>query len=319
MGKALFFQGEKYFGYGFADHIFSPQRHYRVLEEIKRRNLLEHETLVKVKTKAASEEILKLFHAEEYIRRVKDLSAKGEGYLDYGDTPATMSIYEKACNVVWAAVEGIKEVWRGKIKKSFNMVGGLHHAFPERAAGFCVFNDVAIAIKHGLENLRIEKILYIDIDAHHGDGVFYGFYTNPKVWIADVHQIGLFPGTGFRDETGEEKAKGTKINFPLIAGSGDEELLRCVQEIIKFGKRCEPEIILLQGGVDGFKEDPLTHLNYTLKGYLEAVKKISELAEGVCEGKLMFFGGGGYNYQNCAKAWSSVLELFLGSWSKINY
>lgn len=266
-----------------------------------------------MKTRPVSEKILRLFHTEEYVKKVKDLSEKGYGYLDYGDTPAFRGMYDVTRHVVYAAVKAVELVSKGEVNQSFNMVGGLHHAFKDRAEGFCVFNDVAVAITYTLQKLNMKRILYVDIDAHHGNGVFYSFYDDPRVWIVDIHQSGktLYPGTGFEDEKGEGKAYGTKLNFPLEPFATDKDLLDAVDKAVEFGRKAKPNIVLMQAGVDCVEGDPITSLRFSLKGHLEAVKKFYDLSCDVCSGKMIIFGGGGYNYENCTKAWINILKLLV--------
>ncbi|MEM5829327.1 MAG: acetoin utilization protein AcuC [Candidatus Aenigmatarchaeota archaeon] len=312
MIRILFFSSKEYFSYGFENHPFSRERYEETIKEMERRNLFDRENLKIIEPKRASEKILRLFHSQDYINIVKELSEKGEGYLD-PDTPAFKGMFEVSSTVVGASVEAVERVLKGEADKSFNLVGGLHHAKRQGSSGFCIFNDVAIAISYALDKLKAKRIFYVDVDAHHGDGVFYSFYEDERVWIADIHQDGttLFPGTGFEFEVGGGKAYGTKRNFSLPPYSGDKELMEALCKILEFGEKAEPEIILLQAGADGIKGDPLTQLQYSLKAHSKFVREINELAEKICEGKLIIFGGGGYNITNCKKAWSNALEILL--------
>lgn len=313
MKKTLFFQGDKYLAYGFPNHPLSPARHLATLEKIKTRGLFERKNIIKIEAEPVSDSILKLFHTEEYIQQVKSLSLKGSGRLD-PDTPAFKGMFDISRRVVGSSVKAVELVLKGKADCSFNMVGGLHHAREDRAAGFCVFNDAAVVIAYALKKLKVERILYVDMDAHHGDGVFYGFYNNPRVWIGDIHQNGrsLYPGTGFEWETGEGMAVGTKMNFSLHPGASDKELLEAIDEILNLGKKALPQIILLQAGTDGIEGDPITALRYTINGHLEAVKRVHGLASELCDGRLVVFGGGGYNINNTTEAWTNILD-FLSS------
>jgi len=261
----------------------------------------------------ATREEVEAFHDPEYVEFVRRVSERGTGYLDYGDTPAFKGVYEASMWVVGATLTALEAVISGRATRSFNPIGGLHHARRDRASGFCVFNDVAIAIAIALEAHSVERVLYVDIDAHHGDGVFYGFYDDPRVWIFDVHEDGryLYPGTGFRHERGSGDALGTKLNYPLPPGAGDQELLKAMEELESFASEASPDLIILQAGADGLASDPLTHLLYSTKGYVAAVSKVRELANELCNGRLVAVGGGGYDRRALAQAWIGLIEELL--------
>ncbi len=259
----------------------------------------------------AKREDLLLFHDEEYVKFVEQASKRGIGVLDYGDTPAFSGVFEASCYVVGSTLLGLEKIMQGEALHAFNPMGGLHHARKKSAGGFCVFNDVAIAISKALKDYGVKRVLYVDLDAHDGDGVLYGFYDDPRVYIADIHESGrfLYPGTGFREEEGAGEAKGTKLNIPLNPGDGDEKLLLAMEEVKAFAKRAKPEIIILQCGADGLLSDPLTHLRYSHKGHRLAVQIVHELAHELCEGRLLATGGGGYNRRDTAKAWVNAIDV----------
>ncbi|WP_455370089.1 acetoin utilization protein AcuC, partial [[Eubacterium] cellulosolvens] len=262
---------------------------------------------------AKSEEIL-LFHKEEYVKKVKDYSRLGYGLLDDGDTPAFKGCFEVTSWIVGASLVGIEAVINGKADHAFNFSGGLHHAPPNKASGFCIFNDPAICISILKKKYGIKRIAYIDIDAHHGDGVMYGFYNDPSVLNIDFHEDGryLFPGRGFSDEVGEGEAKGLKINIPLPPNVNDKLYLEAFHRIVPAALRSyEPEIILLQSGADSHKGDPLTHLSITVKTYYEIASWLHKFVHEMCSGKIMIFGGGGYLLSNVARCWVKVLSVFL--------
>src|SRR5689334_12313942 len=213
--------------------------------------------------RSASEEEILLFHEREYVQLVKRYSEKGTGLLDSGDTPAFKGCFEATSLVVGASLEACDKIMRGEFDHAFNPSGGLHHAHPERASGFCIFNDPAVVIAHLKSKYGLRRIVYLDIDAHHGDGVMYGYYDDPAVLDIDFHESGrfLFPGTGFPDETGKGAAKGLKLNIPLLPYTGDEAFLQAFHQVVpetvrKFG----PEIILIQCGADGHSDDRLAQL-----------------------------------------------------------
>ena len=260
----------------------------------------------------ASRPLLETFHRPEYIEFVE----RASGYehpilLDTGDTPSFPGCYEEAARLVQGASVALdRAIETGR--PAFHPAGGLHHARPDRASGFCIFNDVAVAVDRAVRNGR--RVAYIDIDAHHGDGVMYGFYDSGKVLDIDVHQDGrtLFPGTGFARETGEGDGSGLKVNLPLPPLSGNEALLPLFRRIVPpLLREFRPEVIVLQHGVDGHVGDALAHLQYTPDAYTEIVRQLLALAQEICAGRLVVTGGGGYR----ASAVSRVLAragLILG-------
>ncbi len=263
-----------------------------------------------IKPVLASEDDVLLFHTKEYVDFVKAKSKEGTGLLDYGDTPAFKGVYEASCWYVGSVLQCLKLILDKDVKRAFCPIAGLHHAHRDRASGFCVFNDAGIAIEKAKKDYNIKRILYVDIDAHHGDGVFYAFEEDPDVWIADIHQAMLYPGTGNEEETGKGKAEGTKLNIPLIPGSGDEEFKLAFDKVVNFANKARPELIILQCGGDGMAGDPITQLEYQ-NAHKYAAEKLKEIADKFCEGKILAVGGGGYNLQNTAKAWTSICKVFL--------
>lgn len=259
---------------------------------------------------SASDDDLRLFHSPHYIDFVKSSSKAGLGYLDYGDTPSFKGVYEAALFSVGSTLHGLERIIQRRFDHYFNPGGGLHHARRERAGGFCVFNDAAIAIEKALDDFGLARVAYVDIDAHHGDGVFFGFEANEKVIIADIHEDGrfLYPGTGGSTEMGMGKAKGTKLNIPLPPSSGDEIFIKAFDRVEEFVRRFQPEFIFFQCGADGLSGDPITHLNYSANAHLYATTRLHELAHEICHGRLLAMGGGGYNAANVNVAWSSVIE-----------
>ena len=258
----------------------------------------------------ANEENLLLFHTPEYVNFVKSSSEAGTGYLDYGDTPSFKGVYEASLFSVGSSLEGVRQIDEGKLDHFFNPVGGFHHARREKAGGFCVFNDAAIAIEKTLRMQGYDRVAYVDIDAHHGDGIFYGFEDDARVIIGDIHEDGryLYPGTGLSGEKGRGPAEGTKLNISLAPLSGDEEFEIAFDHIESFVRDSKPNFIFFQCGADGLDGDPLTHLKYTAKSHAYAARKLHKLAHDICEGRILAMGGGGYNAANVDLAWMKVLE-----------
>ncbi len=254
---------------------------------------------------------LLLFHSKEFVDLVRDSSKRDEHtLLDYGDTPSFKGVYDASLFVVGSTLKCLKLAVEGNGETHFfNPVGGLHHARRERAGGFCVFNDCSIAMLKALSS-GMAKVAYVDIDAHHGDGVFYGFESDPRIVIGDIHEDGryLYPGTGFATETGKGTAKGTKLNIPLTPNSGDQEFIEAFDRLETFLRGFKPEMIFLQCGADGLEGDPITHLKYTKEAHSYATRKLHALAHELCDGRIIAMGGGGYNPENVEAAWSSVIH-----------
>lgn len=257
-------------------------------------------------------DVLRLFHEEAYINFVKKMSDIGEGLLDYGDTPCFPKCYETYSHVAKASAEMCRML--GRLEHVVNLYGGLHHAYPNRASGFCVFNDVGVAI-YTLRSLGFKRIAYIDIDAHHGDGVMYPFFSDPDLLIIDFHEDGryLFPGTGFTYELGEGGGFGKKVNIVLPPNASDPDYDYAFRMLVpSLIEEFRPEVILLQAGVDSHMGDPLTHLELSDAGYLKLVSSIHALAHKVCGGRLALFGGGGYNLGSVARCWVGAVGELCG-------
>jgi acetoin utilization protein AcuC len=262
---------------------------------------------------SAGREALERFHTAAYIDRVIARSASGEGYLDSGDTPAFPGIYEAACYVVGSVLDAVAQLMSGEHRHVFVPIAGLHHAARDSAAGFCVFNDCGIAIETLRSTYGLERIAYVDIDAHHGDGVFYAFEDDPQLIFADLHEDGryLYPGTGAGEESGRGAARGTKLNIPMAPEADDTAFLDAWERVEAFLDAQAPEFMLLQCGADSIAGDPITHLQYTPAAHRHAAARLCRLADRHCDGRLLALGGGGYNRGNLARAWTAVVEALV--------
>ena len=292
-------------------HPFGPERYWAFKQEYENRNLSE-----KVKQcfgQCATEEQLALFHTQDYIDKVKILSRTGDAYLDGGDTPARKGIYEAASMVVGTTIKAVDHIMQGVCQHAFSPIAGLHHASRKSAAGFCVFNDCGIAIEYLRKQYDIQRIAYVDIDAHHGDGVFYGFEDDKELIFVDLHQDGatLYPGTGAITETGKGDAVGSKLNIPLQANCNDATALKLWQVAEQFLEKAKPEFIILQCGADSLAGDPITQLQLSSAFHQEVAKCLATLADKHSKGRLLALGGGGYNVENIKIAWNDVLESML--------
>jgi acetoin utilization protein AcuC len=251
---------------------------------------------------AASHRLLGTFHEADYVNLVESASVVGKSVpLDTGDTPSFPGCFEAAGRIVEGAVEAVDFALKERAP-AFHPAGGLHHAHSDRASGFCIFNDVAVGVKRAVASGH--RVAYIDIDAHHGDGVMYGFYTSGRVLDIDFHQDGrtLFPGTGRADEAGSGDGAGLKVNLPLLPGAGDEALVPLFRRVVpKMLRAFRPELMVVQHGVDGHAGDPLTSLQYTSVGYDEVDRQIVGLAHELCDDRLVVTGGGGYRPESVAR------------------
>jgi acetoin utilization protein AcuC len=255
---------------------------------------------------------LALFHSADYINFISRKSTEGRGFLDGGDTPAFAGVFNVASDVVGTTLAAVDAVMAGDARRAFVPIAGLHHAGRENAAGFCVFNDCGVAIEYLRQKYKLQRIAYVDIDAHHGDGVFYGFESDPDLIFADMHEDGqfLYPGTGAASETGTAAAKGTKLNIPMPPGAGDQEFMQAWETLEAFVDAGKPEFIILQCGADSLEGDPITHLCYTEEAHAMAASRLCKLADKHCEGRIIATGGGGYNRRNLARAWTRVVQAF---------
>jgi len=253
--------GEELARYGFGDnHPFGPQRMAAFWDEAQRLGL--HELTQVCSPVLASQEIIETFHQHDYVERVKSLSVTGQGFLDAGDTPAFKGVYEAASYVVGSVVDALNVIMAEECKRVFIPIAGLNHARRNTAAGFCVFNDCGRAIEVLRRQFGIQRVAYIDIDAHHGDGVFYSFDEDPDLIFAFIHEDGkhLYPGTGRAEETGTGDAQGTKLNIPLAPGADDATFMRVWPQVEAFLRDHKPEFILLQCGAGSLADDPITHI-----------------------------------------------------------
>ena len=298
--------------YGFGGgHPFGTDRQAVFLRELHAQGL--HAQILQLDSRTASRAELESFHEPEFVERVMQRSRSGGGYLDGGDTPAVIGVFEVASHVVGAGLVALEAIMDGRARRGFVPIGGLHHAARKGAAGFCVFNDCGVVIEQLRRRYGLRRVAYVDIDAHHGDGVFYGFEDDPDVLFADMHEDGrsLYPGTGRADESGRGPARGTKLNIPMPAGSDDVAFMAAWERIEAYLVANEPEFILLQAGTDSINGDPLTHLAYSAAAHGHAAARLAQLADRYCQGRLLAFGGGGYNHQNLASGWTRVLSALL--------
>jgi acetoin utilization protein AcuC len=317
-GKTAFLYHDDYLGYNFGpNHPLRPKRYKDTFELLQRLGIFDEK--VKHYTPCrASEEDLMLVHSQEYIHSVKAKCEEGTGYLDYGDTPARRGVYEASCAKVGGSILGADLIMHGDVEHAFNVGGGLHHATRNSAAGFCVFNDVAIAARHLQQRHGLKRIAIVDVDGHHGDGTQWTFYNEPILTIS-LHRYGrnllgsFYPGTGSVDEVGEGEGRGYSVNVPLPRGTFDEAYIEAFDEIVPpLIERYKPEILLNQFGVDTHYQDPLVGLSLTTKSFVKISSTLHELAHKISDGRYLIFGGGGYEPSNVARCWALMFITVAG-------
>lgn len=313
--KTAFVYTERFgtFTYG-ADHPMRPLRLKLTHELIKEKGLLDlPETRVIEARKAREEEIL-LFHTPEYVRVLKEADkgvVPGDGIhygLGFGDNPAFKGVFEWSSYSTGASLQAAEVVAKGEFDVAFNIAGGLHHAMPARASGFCYINDPAVAIKY-LAALG-KRVAYVDIDSHHGDGVEAAFHDTERVLTVSLHESGrwLFPGTGFPSDMGKKRGRGFSVNLPFPPGTGDALFVAGFKEVVPaFIEAFRPDILVTQLGVDTFASDPITDLKLTTCGFEEMVKEFRALGL-----PWVALGGGGYDMDNVKRAWTLAWAVMNG-------
>lgn len=311
--SCLLVSGEAIAAYGFGQgHPFGPDRHDAFMAAMQASPAFA--SLQHAVARRASRAELEYFHTREYVDRVAEAGAGlGPAFLDGGDTPAFPGVYDIARDVVGASLVAAEAVLNREVTAAFVPIAGLHHAARASAAGFCVFNDCAIAIEHARRVHGLTKVAYVDIDAHHGDGVFYGFEADAGVVFADIHEDGryLYPGTGASHEIGRGEGEGMKLNLPVPPGADDAAFMVMWPQVEAHVRAHAPQFIVLQCGADSIAGDPITHLAFSEQAHFHAAARLMSLSQELdCRGVLAL-GGGGYNRTNIARGWTRVVEALV--------
>jgi acetoin utilization protein AcuC len=299
--------------YDLGDHPLDPVRVELTMALARDLGILNRPDITMITPEPADEVALSRVHRPRYIEAVR---AGGPGYgLDTPDNPVFPGMHEASALVAGATLAAAEEVWSGRVRRAVNVAGGLHHAMPEQASGFCVYNDPAIAIARLLDR-GVERIAYVDVDVHHGDGVQEIFYREPRVLTVSLHEtpLALFPGTGFPDETGGTGAEGSAVNVALPPGTGDAGWLRAFHAVVPSVVRAfRPQVLFSQCGADTHRLDPLADLRLTVDAQRASYLAMRDLAEELCEGRWVVTGGGGYALVEAVpRAWAHLLAIVTG-------
>ena len=301
-------------------HPLRPVRVMLTRELIMAFGLVDDARVREIPARVATDEELVLVHTGRYVDAVKRAGAgeRGEWWqfgFGPGDNPIFPDMHQASARVAGASLAAAEAVVSGGMDHAFNPAGGLHHAMPERASGFCVYDDPAIAIAWMLEK-GVERVAYVDVDVHHGDGPQTIFYDDPRVLTISLHESGhyLFPGTGFVDESGQGEAEGTKVNVPLPPYTLDDSWLEAFEKVVPpLVKRFGPDVLVTQLGCDTHHTDPLAHLSLSTRAYREAARALHDLAHEVAEGRWVATGGGGYQWARVVpRAWTIYFAEMAG-------
>ncbi|MFC4021816.1 acetoin utilization protein AcuC [Micromonospora sp. GCM10011542] len=309
---------ESLLAYDMGDHPLDPVRVELTFALARELGILNRPGVRLVKPEPADDALLARVHDQSYLDAVR-AAPRDPLFAGYGlgtsDNPVFDGIHESSALIAGASVAAAEAVWRGDARRAVNVAGGLHHAMPSRASGFCVYNDPAVAIARLLD-LGAERIAYVDVDVHHGDGVQQIFWNDPRVLTVSLHEtpLALFPGTGFPDETGGLDAEGSAVNLPLPPGIDDPGWQRAFHAVVPSVLRAfRPQLLVTQCGADGHRLDPLADLHLSVDGQRATYRALRALADELCDGRWVATGGGGYALVEVVpRAWSHLLAVATG-------
>jgi acetoin utilization protein AcuC len=309
---------EALLAYNLGDHPLDPVRVELTIALARELGVFNRPGVRVVAPSPADDATLTRVHRPEYLEAVR-AAPHDPFFTGYGlgtpDNPVFEGMHESSALVTGATVAAAEAVWRGDARRAVNVAGGLHHAMPDRASGFCVYNDPAVAIARVLD-LGAERVAYVDIDVHHGDGVQHIFYEDPRVLTVSLHEtpLALFPGTGFPDETGGTGAEGSAVNVALPPGTGDREWLRAFHAVVpSLLRQFRPQILFSQCGADSHELDPLADLELSVDGQRAGQLAMRALADELCDGRWVATGGGGYALVAVVpRTWTHLLAAATG-------
>lgn len=299
-------------GYG---HPESPDRLKSIIRGLREHGILEDSRFKILKPSRASIEEISLIHDPNYVRYVEDFCRRGGGVIGTwgGGVVCSGRSFEAACYAVGAAIDAVKLSMDNVYPRSFCLVRPPgHHAEYDYPYGFCIFNNIAIAAAYLIKFRGVDRIMVLDLDAHHGNGTQHAFYDSPKVFYISIHQDAIFPGTGSINEVGVGDGEGYTLNIPLPAYSDKEVYIEAIRRIVKpIAMEYKPEIILVSAGFDPYHDDPITDLGLTLEGFREVYREVIDLSR-ICSGRIVFCLEGGYNLECLRVAVASVIALMEG-------
>ncbi|MFN8482071.1 MAG: acetoin utilization protein AcuC [Anaerolineae bacterium] len=313
MGEVALIFHEIYRGRGFSPVKASWPRYGAGYDLMASLGLIGERVRV-IRPEPATDAELLLAHTIEYVARVRAADEAGVGNLDGQDTPAWQGMYRRATTAVGGTLLAARLTMAGDITHAFNPAGGLHHAQLDRASGFCVFNDIVVAVRALQREFGLTRIAVVDVDGHHGDGTQALLYDEPLLTIS-LHQYDgrFYPGTGRVEEIGRGAGRGYSVNVPLPRRVGDATYLAAFDAVVPPLLRAyRPEFILVQFGTDAHMGDPLVGLSLTTRAYAGLARRLHALGHELSRGRLLFLGGGGYNPPSVARCWAILMAILTG-------
>ena len=292
-------------------HVENAQRLEAIISRLEQTGLKQR--LITIAPRPATSEELSMVHDEQHIWYIQEAARRGGGWLD-PDTVMSADSYDAALYAAGGAIKATGAVMMGEVNSAFALVRPPgHHATPQRAMGFCLFNNIAIAARYALAEFGLERILIIDFDVHHGNGTQEAFYDDPRVLYISTHLYPFYPGSGNAGETGTGEARGTTVNVPLPAGCGNAEYEQVFSRIVvPAAERFKPQLILVSAGYDPHWADGLALMQVSVTGFAAMVKSIREMAGELCDGRLSFVLEGGYNLDALAASVQATFNVLLG-------
>jgi acetoin utilization deacetylase AcuC-like enzyme len=293
-------------------HVEVAARLEAIISYLDKTGLKSKLTLIEPRPATVDE--IALVHQRQYIKEIEETAARGGGWLD-PDTVMSADSYQAALYAAGGVIRAVEAVMGGEVSSAFALVRPPgHHATSGKAMGFCLFNNIAIAARYALGKYKLERILIIDFDVHHGNGTQQAFYDDPHVMYISTHEYPFYPGTGDINETGSGEGRGTNLNVSLPAGCGDSEYLEVFEQIIvPAARRFNPQLILVSTGYDGHWADPLAMMSLSVGGFARMAEIIKGLADELCGGRLVLTLEGGYNLEALAASVKATFDVLLGN------
>lgn len=307
-----------------ASHPLRPERVLLTYDNVRNLGLIDRDDVREVPSRSANDEEILAVHDAEFVEMVRAIDAgrvDERAGLEFGlgtpDDPIFEGMHAASAAVCGASIVAAELVANGDYGHSFNPAGGLHHARRREASGFCIYNDPATAIAKALELQPDWRVVYVDVDVHHGDGVQWIFYDEPRVLTISFHQSGryLYPGTGFEDEVGSGKANGTSLNVPLLPFTGEDDYLWALERVLTaVGDAFRPQLLVTQLGADTHHGDPLANLGLTMTAYPPMARLLHDFAHRSAEDRWVALGGGGYQAETIVpKVWTIHFAEMCGA------